>query len=115
MLRLLEMGEKRRREVRSLLDHAVRLDSRYSTHLVGSDDFTPKIEQRLRALGAPDDCYLIAADWKLDGREMPLGDALSATSDGENGAFISCLPGRLGLFRYEGIKSGYLLHRPDPR
>ncbi len=112
MLRLLEMGEKRRRDVRSLLHHAVRLDPLYCTHLTGSDDFVPAIERRLRELGAPEICHLIAADSDLDGSEMPLGETLWATSNGDNGAFISCTPGRLGFYRYEGMKSGYLLRRP---
>ncbi len=113
MMRLLELGEKRRREIRSLLHHAVRLDPRYATHLTGSDDSDHVIETLLRDRGAPADCYLIAADSDLDGREMPLGEALRATSDGANGAFISCIPGRLGFYRYEGIKSACLLHRPE--
>jgi hypothetical protein len=113
MMRLLEMGEKRRRKIRSLLHHAVRLDPRYRTHLTGSDDFASTVERLLRDRGAPADCYLIAADSDLDGRDMPLGEALWAISGNGNGAFISCIPGRLGYYRYEDIKSGYLLHRPE--
>jgi hypothetical protein len=112
MKRLLEMGERRRRDASDLLHDAVRLDPRYSTHLVGSDDFAPRIEQWLRERGAPGNCYLFSALADLDGREMPLIEALDATSWGDFGVFISCLPGRLGFFRYASPKSAYLLYRP---
>jgi hypothetical protein len=44
MERLLELGEKRRRDVRSLLHHAIRLNPRYSQHLTGSDAFSGPVE-----------------------------------------------------------------------
>lgn len=113
MMRLLELGEKRRHDARQLLHDAVRLDPRYSSHLVGSDDFAPRIEQWLRERGAPESCYLFTAFADLDGREMPLIEALDVTSLGDFGAFVSCLPGRLGFFRYASPRSAYLLHRPD--
>ncbi len=28
-----------------------------------------------------------------------------------NGAFVSCIPGRLGIYEYESMKSSYLLQR----
>jgi hypothetical protein len=112
MMRLLELGEKRRSDARQLLQDAVRLDPRYSTHIAGSDDYAPGIGQWLRERGAPEDCYLFSAFDDMDRREMPLIEALDATSCGDFGAFISCLPGRLGVFRYASRQSGYLLHRP---
>ena len=112
IMRLLELGEKRRSDARQLLQDAVRLDPRYSTHLVGSDDFAPGIEQWLRERGSSENCYLFAASDDFDRREMPLIEALDATSCGDFGAFISCLPGRLGFFRQASPQSGYLLHRP---
>jgi hypothetical protein len=53
MMRLLEMGEKRRREVRSLLHNAIQLDPRYCSVLTGSDYFPEPLERTLRAHGAP--------------------------------------------------------------
>jgi hypothetical protein len=111
MRRLLELGEKRRRDVRSLLHHAVELDPRYCTRLTGPDYFPGPLEKTLRARGGPPDCYLIGG--ALDGREMPLAEALSAAALGEDGIFLSCLPGRLGFFQYAEMKSAYLLHRPE--
>lgn len=53
---LLELGENRRRDVRELLDHSVRLDSRFCLHLTGNDAFADAIEAVLRMKGAPSLC-----------------------------------------------------------
>ena len=108
---LLELGEKRRADARSLLHNAVRLDPRYAQHLTGSDAFSAPVEAMLRQRGAPATCYVFAAGSDLDGREMPLKDALDAIIGMGNGAFVSCIPGRLGFFEYEGMKLSYLLQR----
>ena len=65
----------------------------------------------MRKRGAPSTCYVLAADSKLDGREMTLGEALIAIIGMGSGAFVSCIPGVLGFYEYEGIKSSYLLSR----
>ena len=111
MKTLLELGEKRRGDVRSLLDHAVRLDPRFSRHLTGSDAFSGPVEATLRKMGAPPTCYVLAANAELDAREMPLGEALDAIIGKSDGSFVSCIPGRLGFFEYEDMKSSYLLSR----
>jgi hypothetical protein len=40
----------------------------------------------------------------LDGREMPLGEVLDAIIGVGDGAFISCILGRLGFYEYEDMK-----------
>ena len=69
------------------------------------------MEAALRSHGAPTTCYVISADEALDGHEMPLSDALDAVAASFFGAFISCIPGRLGYFEYEDMKSAYLLRK----
>lgn len=108
---LLGLGEKRRAEARSLLHHAVRLDQRHAQHLTGSDAFADPVEAMLRKRGAPASCYVLAAGTDLDGREMPLREALEAIVGMGDGAFVSCIPGRLGFYEYETMKSSYLLQR----
>ena len=108
---LLELGDKRRRDVRELLHHAVRLDPRFAQHLTGSAAFSGTLEATLRKRGAPVSCYVLAANSDLDGREMPLSEALEAVIGMGDGAFVSCIPGRLGFYEYEDIKSSYLLSR----
>lgn len=106
---LLELGEKRRPDVRELLHHSVRLDRRCSLHLTGSESFSDTIEAILRRRGAPAICYVLSANSDLDGREMPLGDALSAIVGMGDGSFVSCIPGQLGFYEYADMKSSYLL------
>ena len=108
---LLELGEKRRRDVRELLHHSVRLDPRFAQHLTGSEALSCPVEAMLRKRGAPSTCYVLAANSDLDGREMPLGEALEAIIGMGDGAFVSCIPGRLGFYEYEDMKSSYLLSR----
>ena len=108
---LLELGPKRRKDVRALLDHAVQLDSRYAQHLHGSDASARSVEAALRKYGAPKTCYVISADEALDGQEMPLSDALDTVAASDFGAFISCIPGKLGYFEYEDMKSAYVLKK----
>jgi len=85
---LLDLGERRREDARSLLHHAVRLDPRYAQHLMGSDAFSAPSEAMLRKKGAPATCYVFAAASRLDGREMPLREALDAIIGMGNGAFM---------------------------
>lgn len=108
---LLELGPKRRRDVRALLDHSVRLDRRFAQHLDGASDSARLVEAALDRLGAPKTCYLISADEALDGQEMSLSDALNAVETGYFGTFVSCIPGKLGYFKYEDAKSAYLLKK----
>ncbi len=42
---------------------------------------------------------------------MPLREAFDAIIGMGDGALVSCIPGRLGLYEYEDIKSSYLLSR----
>jgi len=108
---LFELGPKRRRDVRALLDHEIELDPRYSRHLTGRESLAGAVEQLLRSLGAPATCFVISADEDLDGREMLMADAVGTVNGGFFGAFISCIPGKLGYFEYEDRQSAYLLHK----
>lgn len=94
-----------------MLDHSVRLQPRSCKHLTGSEADANSIAATLRELGAPPTCFVVSADSNLDGREMLLGDALNSVVSKGNGAFVSCIPGRLGFYEYEDIKSSYLLSR----
>lgn len=111
MATLLELGGKRRRDVQALLDHSVRLHPLSCKHLAGSDAEAGAVAATLRKLGAPPTCFVVSADSDLDGRELPLGDALNAIIAKGNGAFVSCIPGRLGFYEYEDMKSSFLLSR----
>ena len=105
------MGEKRRGDIRALLDHHITLDPRSSQQLLGGDQFPPRVEEILRKRGAPDRCFVVSSNTGLDGREMALREALDAVIGCGEGAFISCIPGKLGYFEFEHTNGGYLLTR----
>lgn len=106
---LLELGEKRRRDVRALLDHSVRIEPRFCKHLTDGEALPASVEANLRKRGAPATCHVLSANTGLDGRELPLPEALFAIIGMGDGAFVSCIPGRLGFYEGEQAKSSYLL------
>jgi hypothetical protein len=111
VLTLLELGPKRRRDLRELLDHDVALNLRHARHLRGDKASAVSVVEDLRKHAAPETCYVISADEDLDGREMPLSEAVGAIVGSSFGGFVSCIPGKLGYFEYEEARSAYLLHR----
>ena len=52
--------------------------------------------------GAPETCYALSEDSDLDGKELPLVDALSEIVGACMGTFLSRIPGKLGYFEDEG-------------
>ena len=111
MQTLLELGPKRRPDVRALLDHAIVLDERHVTRMVGEAGSTANLEALLRRHGAPQTCFVISSDKRMDGLEMPLSDALSAVVGSGFGTYLSCVAGKLAYFEYEDLKSAWLLRR----
>lgn len=66
---------------------------------ISEDESKPaEIAERLRRLGAPDGCHLIAADEKLDRQDLPLDEALGKVVGKGRPALVSCVSGRLGYF-----------------
>lgn len=108
---LLGLGEKRRADVRALLDHGCRLDPRFSRHLEGKAAFAAPIATLLIAQGAPQTCHVLSANDALDGYEMALGEALARIVGMGDASFVSCIPGRLGFFEFGDRNSSYLLTR----
>jgi hypothetical protein len=111
---LFELGEKRRRDIVSMLDHKIHLDRRYCSPIPGGQLFADAVESRLLKLGAPATCFVVGGG-ELDGGEFILKSALLNIIGFEDGAFVSCIPGRLGYFQHEGSNDAYLCHRPNPR
>jgi hypothetical protein len=106
------LGTKRGREkVRSALDHFHDLDPRFCKKLHGGDAKAAAVLHALRKLGAPPQCHVISVSPDLDGRDMPLSDALAITIGCGCGTFISCIGGALGYFEGEGPNERYICLR----
>jgi hypothetical protein len=103
---------KRRKDTLDRLNHHIDdVDRRYRIALPPGCHSAADIAQLLRARGAPPLCYLISSWHELDAREMPLGDALRKVVGYQMGTIISCIPGQLGFYESEEVKTRYVLER----
>jgi hypothetical protein len=72
----------------------------------------------LQGKGAPKLCYMLSDDENLDGRELPLAEALS-TAVYSSPVYVylaSCVPGRLGFYvDAEWYEERWVLERPEGR
>jgi hypothetical protein len=100
-----------REKLRARLAHFRDLDRRFARPISPAEHTSASITRLLRARGAPAMCVVLAEDPALDGREVPLEEALSAVVGRGMGAFVSCLPGRLAYFEGEEPGERYLLER----
>jgi hypothetical protein len=100
-----------RDKLRARLAHLRDLDQRFVSS-PPSDEQTPsRLAALLRARGAPEECVLLAEDAALDGRRLPLAEALSRVVGRGMGAFLSCIPGRLAFYEGEEPGQRYILER----
>jgi hypothetical protein len=100
-----------RDKLRRSLAHLRDLDPRFSREVPAGKQTPQAILALLRAKGAPTDCVLLAEDASLDGRQLPLEEALAAVIGRGMGAFVSCLAGRLAYYEAEGPGERYVLER----
>ena len=111
--RLLELlgSSKGRAKLRASLAHFCDLDERFAQPVPPSKHHSRDIEAALRAKGAPDTCHVISESAALDGQDVPLGSALADIVGQGMGAFVSCIPGKLGYFESEEPGERYILER----
>src|SRR3954447_11827252 len=98
---------KRRAPFLDRLNHCRDIDERYATPVPSDAD----VVAVLTARGAPATCYVLSATTALDGRELPLAEAVSESAMGGWGTIISCLPGRLAYYYDECGERRLLLER----
>jgi hypothetical protein len=107
-LSLLE-SERGRKKILSGFHHCHDLDSRFATRIPPNQQSAQTIAGMLKSNGAPTTCYVMSEDPQIDGREMDLDEALAEVVGKDAGAFLSCIPGKLGYFEMEGLSERYLL------
>lgn len=100
---------RRRREFTSELYHFKWLDPRFAipippTQAHSSAEWVSLLNKK----GAKDTVWVISSDGSIDGRALGLNEAMKDIWNGE-GTILSCIPGRLGFFRGEEMKSERLL------
>jgi hypothetical protein len=101
--RYLEMlaKPKRRKDITESLAHFKHLDMRHAVQIPPRQQHAADIFQLLRLKGAPETCYALSEDSELDGKEIPLSEALKEVVGRGMGTFLSCLAGRLAYFEDE--------------
>ncbi len=111
--RYLEMvaKPKKRRKFLSELAHFKALEPRYCYAVPKTEHGADQIAAFLARKGAPRSCWVTSEDSRLDGREMPLVDALREVVGRQTGTFLSCVPGRLAYFEDE--EDRWILERHD--
>lgn len=92
--------KKRTKFLRELC-HFKSLDTRFCFTLPKGVHTAKEITDFLTRKGAPQVCQVTSEDSDLDGRHMPLLDALNEILGRQIGTFLSCVPGKLAYIEDE--------------
>jgi hypothetical protein len=95
------------------LAHGGDLDPRFIHRVPDADQTPERIQRMLVSRDAPERCFVVSENAALDGRELPLGEALRAVVGYRQGTLISCVPGRLAYYEAEESGERYILERPE--
>lgn len=101
--RYLEMVAKPKKREKFLreLAHFKALDPRFCFSIPKIAHTAEQIADLLHTKGAPQSCWVSSEFSTLDGKEMPLLDALKEILGRQMGTFLSCVPGKLAYFEDE--------------
>ena len=101
---------KRRKQARDALNHFADWDARFAQPVDSSAD----VLMLLREAGAPPTCHVMSDSPELDGREMPLDEAVSECEGYPFASVLCCVPGGLAFFFDEvaAPRNRVLLRRP---
>jgi hypothetical protein len=102
---------KRRNEILNRLNRHLPFLPELACEVPGEQDFPMELEKLLKAKGAGSTCHVIANGLKVDGRDLPLSEALNEICMHPLGAVLSCLPGRLAYYKPESPLPGVILER----
>jgi hypothetical protein len=110
---LMLLGSARRRK-RAL--RALNLFAHWDPRWVQPLPSSAHVLAALRAAGAPAECHLVTCSASLDGRDLPLADAVEAIEDFPFASLLCCLPGELACFFDEiaAPRDRILLRRRTP-
>lgn len=92
--------------------HLHDLDERLATKISPGEQSVESIFRTLKSKAAPDLCYVISTNEKLDGKEAQLSEVLrEIVGTCNDGTFISCIPGKLGYYEGEDIDTRLILEK----
>jgi hypothetical protein len=102
---------KRRADILSRLDHQLDYDRALAARVPDGDQCSSRIAELLVARKAPSTCHAISADSALDGRDLPLHEALCRIVGSGVGSVLSCIPGKLAYYEAEDAGERYIFSR----
>lgn len=98
---------KRRAKLLDGLIHCSAFDARYASETSSGTD----VVALLRSRGAPESCHVVSDVAELDGKKMPLQEAIGETEAHMRGTLIGCVPGLLAYYYGEAGEQRLLLQR----
>ncbi len=100
---------RRRQKILGRLNHNAdfewSLAHRIPPHQRNSDE----LEKLLQKRGAGPLCHIISDGHDIDGQDMSLREALAIVLMHDSGSVLSCIPGKLAVYRSESPADWYLL------
>jgi hypothetical protein len=103
---------KHRHKFTSELCHFKWLEDRFAKPIPPSTAHTAQeIASLLRSKGAGATVHVISEDSTIDGKELDLDQAMHHIWGRQIGTILSCIPGKLGYFEDEEMRSRRLLER----
>jgi hypothetical protein len=103
----------RRRDFTDQLAHFKWFDARFARSIPPTTAHTAEeIVALLRRKGAGSRAWVISEWSELDAQEIALEDVVHRVWGGDMGTIVSCIPGKLGFFRGEDMKSELVLDHP---
>jgi hypothetical protein len=113
-LLLSSLDLRRRSQCLDRLNHCQDFDARFAKWLPRDPrSIFRKLEvaELLQRKGCPNDVYVMASGSPIDGRMMPLLEALNEIESVGWGALISCIPGQLAYYYDEAGERHAILER----
>lgn len=92
---------KNRKKFLLEISHFKALDPRYCFTLPKVEHTAEQIAAFLTRKGAPPSCAVISENFRLDGKEMSILQALGEVVGYQMGTFLICVPGQLAYFENE--------------
>ena len=102
-------NRKRREEILIRLNHKLDYLPALAVEVPEEQDYPEALEQLLLARGAPATCHVLVNGLRIDGREVPLREALNTVCLHMYGSVLSCIPGQLAFYRPEAPGRGVIL------
>ena len=104
-------NRKRRKEILIRLNHNLDYLPAYAVEVPADQDYPEALELLLQARGAPATCHVLVNGLPIDGREVPVREALDIVCMHMYGSVLSCIPGHLAYHRPEAPGQGVILAR----